>query len=328
MSVGDVAGVNADQSVLVTGAGGYIGSALVAAIARATPRCIILLDSSEQNLFEVDQRLGSAFPGVSKVPVLGSVVDRSLLEDVFTRFQPGIVYHAAAFKHVPLLEQNPCAAVSNNAIGTYRLAQATIRHGATQLILVSTDKAANPRSIMGASKRLAELAVVAMSSPSCRMNAIRLVNVIGSPGSVIPIFRRQIADGGPVTVTHPDASRWFMPVDEAVDAILSSANARCEGRIFLPAPGNLVRITDLARSLMGDREVPIRFTGLRPGDKLTEEMLTDGEMEEGSEGGLRAVRTRKLSCGELGDVMNRLSACVETRDAPALIQELSNAELR
>src|SRR3984885_5457493 len=176
------------QSVLVTGAGGYIGSALVKAIAAAGPGRIVLLDSSEQNLFQIRQQMESPCE-----PVLGSVNDVHLLDDIFTRFQPEVIYHAAAFKHVPLLEHNPIAAVRSNAIGTYTLAQAALRHGTAKLILISTDKAVNPHSVMGVSKRLAELAVVALSGHTTRMNAIRLVNVIGSPGSVIPIFLAQIA---------------------------------------------------------------------------------------------------------------------------------------
>src|ERR1700733_2794002 len=219
------------QSVLVTGAGGYIGSALVKAIAAAGPGRIVLLDSSEQNLFQIRQQMESPCE-----PVLGSVNDVHLRDDIFTRFQPEVIYHAAAFKHVPLLERNPVAAVRNNAIGTFTLAQAARRHGTRRLILISTDKAVNPHSVMGVSKRIAELAVVTLN-----MNAIRLGNVIGSSGSVVPIFLRQIAEGGPVTVTHPEATRWFMSLNEAVSAILAGGTAEVEGRIFLPELGTATR---------------------------------------------------------------------------------------
>src|ERR1700733_13195124 len=229
------------QSVLVTGAGGYIGSALVKAIAAAGAGRIVLLDSSEQNLFQIRQQTESPCE-----PVLGRVNDVHLLDDIFTRFQPEVIYHAAAFKHVPLLEGNPIAAVRNNAIGTYMLAQAALRHGTPKLILISTDKAVNPHSIMGVSKRLAELAVVALSGHTTRMNAIRLVNVIGSPGSVIPIFLAQIAQRRPVTVTHPDAARWFMSLNDAVHAILASGAAEIDGRIVVPQLGEQTRIADLA----------------------------------------------------------------------------------
>lgn len=294
------------QRVLITGAGGYIGSALVQAIAQSEPKCIILLESSEQNLFEIDRQMESAFGPVHRAAVLGNVADAGLLDDIFVRFQPEVVYHAAAFKHVPLLELNPFAAVRNNGIGTYVLAQAAIHHRASQLILVSTDKAVHPHSIMGASKRIAELTIVALSSPACRMNAVRLGNVFGSPGSVVPAFLKQISEGGPVTVTHPDATRWFMSLREAVEAILACGEADCEGRILVPELGGPLRITELAKNLIGSREIPIVFIGLRRGDKLTEKLVGDAEAVEGKAGGLRVIRTRKLSCIALADAMERL----------------------
>src|SRR5580704_2513801 len=204
------------RRILVTGAGGYIGSALAKAIAAAGPRCIVLLDSSEHNLVEIQQHLKSAWGHVTHEAVLGATQDTELLDNIFSRFHPEIVYHAAAFKHVPLLEFNPIAAVRNNAIGTWALAQAAVRHGASRLVLISTDKAVNPHSVMGVSKRIAELAVVALSTTACQMNAIRLVNVIGSGGSVVPVFLKQIAECRAVTVTHPEASRWFLSLRETV----------------------------------------------------------------------------------------------------------------
>ena len=194
----------------MTGAGGYIGSALAKAIATASPARLVLLDSSENNLFGIHRHLEEAHADIPHEAILGSVTDANLLNGIFSRFRPRIVYHAAALKHVPLLELNPFAAVRNNAIGTYTLAQAAIQHGVSSLVLVSTDKAVNPHSIMGASKRIAELTVASLSGPQCRMNAVRLGNVVGSTGSVVPIFLEQISKGGPVTVTDPEASRHFM----------------------------------------------------------------------------------------------------------------------
>lgn len=311
-------------SVLVTGAGGYIGSALVKAIAAAGPRRLVLLDSAEHNLFQIRQYLDSGFRNVDCVPMLGSMDDVQLLDDIFTRFRPDVIYHAAAFKHVPLLERNPIAAVRNNAIGTYTLAQAGLRHGTPKLILISTDKAVNPHSVMGVSKRLAELAVVALSSAASRMNAIRLGNVIGSTGSVVPIFLSQIAERRPVTVTHPEATRWFMSLNETVDAILASGAAEIEGRILVPELGEQTRIADLAKRLIGAAAIPIVFTGCRPGDKLTEELVSKTEIKEGTTGPLQVIRTCRLPLGEIEEIMQRLGDCIACHDVPALIRTLGS----
>jgi len=322
---------HAGQSVLVTGAGGFIGSTLVKAISQSDPRCIILLDSSEHNLFEIERDLTSAAEPVLHSAALGTVEDRKLLDEIFGRFRPDIVYHAGAFKHVPLLEQNPFAGVRNNALGTYSLAQAAVRHRVSKLVLVSTDKAVNPHSILGVSKRIAELVVVAMSSPECRMNAIRLGNVIGSPGSVVPVFLKQIAASGPVTVTHPDASRWFLSLRDTVEAILSAGTTACEGRILLPDLGEPVRIAELAAFLIhaarnsSSSEIPIVFTGLRPGDRLTEELRLPGEIEEGCVQGLQVLKTRRLAPAELDDMLARLSNRIAGHDLSGLIRELRSA---
>ena len=314
---------HAGRCVLVTGAGGYIGSALVKAIAAAGPRCIVLLDSSEYNLFAIEQELASV--DAPHEAVLGTVQDADLLDDIFNRFRPEIVYHAAAFKHVPLLELNPIAAVENNTIGTWALAQAAVRGGASTFVLISTDKAVNPHSVLGVSKRIAELAVVALSSAACRMSAIRLVNVIGSGGSVVPIFLKQIASGGPVTVTHPEASRWFLSLQETVEAVLACGRAACDGRILVPEVGEPRRIAELAEFLIhgAGKDVPIQFTGLRLGDKLTEELTYKTEVKDGfAEGGLTVIKTCRLGRAELGDVMEQLSRCTSGRDGPGLIRML------
>jgi FlaA1/EpsC-like NDP-sugar epimerase len=309
------------RSVLVTGGGGYIGSALVQAIAAGGPSRIVLLDSSEHNLFQIQQRVESC-EAVALVPVLGSVDDVGLLDGILSRYQPELIYHAAAFKHVPLLERNPIAAVRNNAIGTYTLAQAARRHGTRKLILISTDKAVNPHSVMGVSKRIAELVVVALSSPTSRMNAIRLVNVVGSPGSVVPIFLKQIAERGSVTVTHSEATRWFMTLNETVDVILAAGMAEVEGRILVPEVGEQTRITDLARLLIGAAEVPIVFTGCRPGDKVTEGLISGSEKKEGIAGGLQVIRTCRLEPAEIEEIMQRLADSIASHDVPGLIRTL------
>jgi FlaA1/EpsC-like NDP-sugar epimerase len=326
------ASAHAGRRVLVTGAGGYIGAALVKAIAGAGPRCIVLLDSSEYNLFEVQRYLESPGDQVPCEAVLGNVNDADLLDSIFGRHRPEIIYHAAAFKHVPLLELNPIAAVQNNAIGTWALAQAVIRHGASTFVLISTDKAVNPHSVMGVSKRIAELATIALSTTVCRMNAIRLVNVIGSGGSVVPVFRKQIAERRPVTVTHPEVTRWFLSLRETVEAVLACGAAACEGRILLPERGDPVRIAELAEFLIraGGKEIPIQFTGLRPGDKLTEELTYQNEVTDGFIGGslgdgpLEVIQTCRRAPADLEDVIERLSARIVACDVSGLVRALSS----
>lgn len=286
----------------------------------------MLLDSSEHNLFQIARGLESEFGSVAIEPVLGSVDDAALLDGILTHFQPQVVYHAAAYKHLPLLERNPISGVRNNAIGTYTLARAALRHGTAKLILVSTDKAVNPHSILGVSKRLAEMAVIALSGPACRMNAVRLCNVAGSPGSVVPIFLSQIAARKPVTVTHVDATRWFMSLGGAVQAILAGGTSEVEGRILIPEIGEPARILDLAICLIGDADVPVVFTGCRAGDKISEDIVFNSEIEDGTiGGGLRAFKTRRMDIAELEETFAKLSHCVEARDVPGLIRALTAA---
>jgi FlaA1/EpsC-like NDP-sugar epimerase len=312
----------------VTGAGGYIGSALAKTIAVAGPARLVLLDSSENNLFGITRYLEEAHADVPHEAILGSVTDASLLNGIFDRFRPRIVYHAAALKHVTLLELNPFAAVRNNAIGTYTLAQAALHHGVSGLVLVSTDKAVNPHSIMGVSKRIAELTVAALSSPQCRMNAVRLGNVVGSTGSVVPIFLEQISRSGPVTVTHPDASRYFLSLDAAVETILAAGAAKCAGKILLPQLGEPERIAGLARFLIGKalhgsgNEIPVRFIGLRPGEKLTEDLLFETETREGSSGPLEIIRTPSPAAAILCERMEQLAGSLASRDLAGLVKTI------
>jgi FlaA1/EpsC-like NDP-sugar epimerase len=306
------------RPILVTGAGGYIGSALAKSIAAAGPASLVLLDSSEQNLFEIHRHLDEAHARVPHEAILGSVADASLLNGIFRRFSPSIVYHDAALKHVPLLELNPMAAVRNNAVGTYTLAEAARHHGVSKLVLVSTDKAVNPHSIMGASKRLAELTVAALSGPACRMNAVRLGNVLGSSGSVVPIFLEQISRGGPVTVTHPEVSRYFMCLHDAVEAILAAGAADCSGKILLPDLGEPQRITDLARVLAP--HVSTQIIGLRPGEKIAEDLVYRTEIRERSgRGPLDVIRTPSPAPAELHGFMAQLGCLLAAGDLPGVI---------
>ena len=222
------------NTVLVTGAGGSIGSALTRRIAAYSPHLLVLLDHSEQNLYQIESDLTLDGVAVPLASALGDICNEALLSEIFERYRPNIVYHAAAFKHVPLMERNPIAAIQNNVLGTNVLARAARKHGVQMMTMVSTDKAVRPRSIMGASKRVAELALVRWASKENQMNSIRLGNVYGTEGSVVKLFAQQILTGGPVTVTHADATRYFLSLEEAVDLImLSFRTAGCQD----PDPG-------------------------------------------------------------------------------------------
>lgn len=303
------------RSVCVTGAGGYIGSALAKALASQSLDSLVLLDSSECNLFEIQRQIETAHP------ILGSVQDDALLDEMFGRFRPEIVFHAAAFKHVALLEQNPFAAIQNNALGSYTLARTALRHGVSRLVVVSTDKAVRPRGVMGVSKRIADLLTLSLSCASCRINAVRLGNVVGSIGSVVPLFLEQIRNGQPLTVTDPNASRYFLSTKEAVAAILATGEADCEGRILLPKLGTPISILELAKSLA--ENVPIRFIGLRPGEKVTEDLIGDGETEVGTmDGSLTILETQKLTSEQCDEAAVRLRAALARRDVRELLDVL------
>jgi FlaA1/EpsC-like NDP-sugar epimerase len=316
------------ETILVTGAGGSIGSALTEALAKTHSRFLILLDHSEQNLHDVHMRLLAA-GRADHAAVLGDVLDRPLLAEIFERYRPATIYHAAAFKHVPLMESNPIAVIRNNAIGTWELAKAAVAGAAKRLLVISTDKAVNPRSIMGASKRLAELVVLRMSGSRTKINAVRLGNVLGSQGSVRPLFQRQIAHGGPVTVTHSEARRFFMTLQEAVDSILAAAALDDAGAIFLPEMNEPLKILDLARLMIHEeglhtpRDVEILFTGLRPGDKLAEQLLSEKEVTEPTrDARLRRVIGPSVDPAALDASLARIAESVRERQLAPLIGEL------
>jgi FlaA1/EpsC-like NDP-sugar epimerase len=272
------------QCVLVTGAGGSIGSELCRQIVRFAPRRLVLLDLSEFALYSIEQEFRDRFPDVIVSPQIGDAKAAPRVGDLFARYQPELVFHAAAYKHVPLLEGgNAFQAVSNNVLSTVVTARAAQDAGARKFVLVSTDKAVNPTNVMGASKRLAELACQALSGAG-RMQfvTVRFGNVLGSAGSVIPRFREQIARGGPITVTHRDVQRYFMSMPEATQLVLQAALMGQGGEIFVLDMGEPVRIVDLARQLirlsgLSEDDIRIEYTGLRPGEKLYEELLADAE---------------------------------------------------
>ena len=272
------------KSVLVTGAGGSIGSELCRQIARYSPARLVLFDLSEFALYSIEQEFRDRFPRVGIAAVIGDAKDARRIGEVFARHRPQVVFHAAAYKHVPLMEEdNAFQAVVNNVASTVTLARAAQQAGATKLVLISTDKAVNPANVMGASKRLAEMVCQAMQSGS-RMQTVvvRFGNVLGSTGSVVPRFHQQIAAGGPVTVTHPDMQRYFMSIPEATQLVLQAGMMGKGGEIFVLDMGEPVRIVDLARQMIrlsgfAEDDIRIEYTGLRPGEKLYEEPLADAE---------------------------------------------------
>lgn len=273
-----------DKVILVTGGGGSIGSELCRQIAGHKPRQLIVFDVYENNAYDLQQELERTFPDLNLTVLIGSVRNTHRIETVFETYRPDIVYHAAAHKHVPLMENSPNEAIKNNVFGTYKTARAAGRYGAKRFVLISTDKAVNPTNIMGASKRMCEMVVQMMDRRyKTEFVAVRFGNVLGSNGSVIPLFRKQIAEGGPVTVTHPDIIRYFMTIPEAVFLVLQAGAYAKGGEIFVLNMGEPVRILDLAKNLIRlsgyvpNEDIMIEFTGLRPGEKLYEEMLMDEE---------------------------------------------------
>lgn len=310
----------AGRCVLVTGAGGFIGSAMVHALAASHAERIVLLDHAEQPLFSLWSELTAGGLGERCVPVLASVCDRGRIGALFQEHQPAIVIHAAALKHVPLMERNPLAAIATNAVGTWMVARMAAQHGTRRMIFVSTDKAVAPHSIMGASKRIAELAVLAHPRMA---TVVRLVNVLGSPGSVGPIFAGQIAHGGPVTVTHPAARRFFLTLEEVTALLAEAIEAGAGEDVLVPDPGEAILIGDLARRMMAlaGREVPVVFTEPRPGDKLDEALWGEHEtLRAEPAGSLRRVASPGLADSDAR--LGTLEDAVAAGDLPPLLRQV------
>lgn len=271
--------------VLITGAGGSIGSELCRQVARYGPSKIVLYELSEFALYTIEQELGEKFPQIPLVRLIGDVKDLEHLRYVFGKYKPQIVFHAAAYKHVPLMEEeNAWAALRNNTLGTYHACLAADEHGAERFVLISTDKAVNPTNVMGATKRAAELVISHMAGQghATKFMAVRFGNVLGSSGSVIPKFKEQIAKGGPVTVTHPEITRYFMTIPEAARLVVQAGVMGESGQVYVLDMGEPVRIVDLARDMLrlaghSEHDVRIVFSGLRPGEKLYEELLSDSD---------------------------------------------------
>lgn len=334
-----------DEVILLTGAGGSIGSALArrfcvgeqlccASTRQDVIRTVILLDHSEQNLFELHSELRPATAEASQqlIPILGDINDASLMEDLFEKFRPTQIFHAAAFKHVPLMEENPIAVIRNNILGTWTLATTAAKYRARRLTMISTDKAANPHSIMGAAKRVAEQILTRLDTPATRMRSLRLGNVLGSTGSVVPLFQRQIETGGPVTVTHPEARRYFLSLEEATNLIFAAAALEDPATLFVPNLADPIKILDLAQKLIREaaataatngNKIEIIFTGLRPGDKLHEDLLSSSETAEPTtHPRLRRICGPTPTAKSLDSTITLISEKVQSRDLPALIDTI------
>lgn len=307
----EIAGYLTGETILVTGGGGSIGSELCRQIARYSPKKLIIFDAYENNAYELQNELLRHADDLDLEVLIGSVRDKERLSEIFEHYRPGVIFHAAAHKHVPLMEANPAEAVKNNVFGTYNVAECAHKTGAKKFVLISTDKAVNPTNIMGATKRIAEMIIQGMNRISkTEFVAVRFGNVLGSNGSVIPLFKKQIEDGGPVTVTHSEITRFFMTIPEAACLVIQAGAMAEGGEIFVLDMGQPVKIVDLARDLIRlsglepDIDIEIKITGLRPGEKLYEELMMEEE-------GLQSTQNKKIHIGrpmeiEYGQIMESL----------------------
>ena len=280
VNLDEILGYVSGKTILVTGGGGSIGSELCRQIASHNPKCLIIVDIYENNAYDIQQELLTKYPELNLVVLIASIRNEARMDSIFEQYRPQIVYHAAAHKHVPLMEDSPNEAIKNNVFGTYNAVMAADKYGTEKFVMISTDKAVNPTNIMGASKRICEMMIQSMNRKSkTDFVAVRFGNVLGSNGSVIPHFKRQIAMGGPVTVTHPDIIRYFMTIPEAVSLVLQAGAYAKGGEIFVLDMGEAVKILDLAENLIKlsgykvGEDIEIVFTGLRPGEKMYEELL-------------------------------------------------------
>lgn len=323
-----------NKVVMVTGAGGSIGSELCRQIVKHQPKMLVLFEMSEFALYSIDRELQTS--GVQVIPILGSVTNQAKLERILHQYSVQTVYHAAAYKHVPLVEANPFEGIYNTSIGTQRSVDAAVAQGVETFVLISTDKAVRPTNVMGASKRMAELYCqgLASTNPKTQISIVRFGNVLGSSGSVVPLFKKQIAQGGPVTVTHPEVTRYFMTIPEAAQLVIQAGAMGTGGDVFLLDMGESVKIVDLARQMIrlsgfrpvdenGVGDIEIQFTGLRPGEKLYEELLIDAENVEktGNERILKSFE-KFYKHGEISNVYNEFNEIMTDENKAQLMRIL------
>ena len=329
LNLQDIAQALGGRTVLVTGAGGSIGSELCRQILRFKPKRLLLLEASEANLYAIQMELEHELGFKDYEALLGTLQDAAWTADVLDTHKPEIIFHAAAYKHVPLVEENPWQAVYNNVLTTRNLVEAAVARGVERLLVVSTDKAVRPTNVMGTSKRITEKIMQAHCGRGTRLMAVRFGNVIGSAGSVVPLFRRQIEKGGPVTVTHPEVTRYFMTIEESCQLILQAASMGRGGEIFVLKMGKPVRIADMARDLIRlsgkepGRDIEVRTIGLRPGEKLYEELITEGEDVVPTEHDqIMVLRSETCENGGLDEAIARLRTAADARDHEAIRQIL------
>ena len=320
LDVAEITAYLTGKRVLVTGAGGSIGSELCRQIAKMAPEQLVLLGKGENSIYEIEQELKFTYPSLIAIPVIADVRDVERIESVFERVKPQVVFHAAAHKHVPLMERYPVEAVKNNIFGTKNVAEAADRHNSETFIMISTDKAVNPTSVMGATKRVAEMVIQQLNEKSrTRFAAVRFGNVLGSRGSVVPLFKKQIARGGPITITDPEMTRYFMTIPEASQLVLQAGALASGGEVFVLDMGQPVKILDMAEDLIRlsglepHRDIEIKFCGLRPGEKLYEELLT-------AEEGTKATKHQKIFVAGLN--------AVDEQGLHAVLADLRDAKMK
>lgn len=320
------------RTILVSGAGGSIGSELCRQLSALVPTRLVVMDNSEFNLYQIEQELNNRFPDIDVYPCLVDVKDASSVSKVFSQYEPEIVFHAAAYKHVPLLEYNVREAVNNNVIGTRTIADAADRHGVSKFILISTDKAVNPTNVMGTTKRVAELYCQNLNDRSeTRYITVRFGNVLGSAGSVVPLFRKQIEQGGPVTVTHEDIERYFMTIPEACQLIMQAGTQGDGGEIFVLDMGEPVKIRYLAEQMirlsgrMPGEDIEITFTGLRPGEKLFEELFHEMEaLKPTGHSKILLAKYRQVEWDNLCNIIDTMLSGIQDYDEVLLINNMKS----